>query len=94
MVIAQKSTQSLAAPHGPLALPIRRPREQQDVTLPLTIPLALLRPAACGLVQYANEVQRRDLVSLDIALAITAAAGDQASSRAWASRIDCNDVTF
>jgi hypothetical protein len=56
--------------------------------------VVLLRPAACGLVQYANEVQHRDSVSLDIALDITAAAGDQASRRAWASRIDCNDVTF
>ena len=37
MVVAQESTQSLAAPHWPLALPIRRPRKQQDVTLPLMI---------------------------------------------------------
>src|SRR5258707_15792618 len=41
MIIAQKPTQSLAAPHWPLALPIRRPRKQQDVTLPLMIPLAM-----------------------------------------------------
>jgi hypothetical protein len=41
MIIAQKPTQSLEAPHWPLALPIRRPRKQQDVTLPLMIPLAM-----------------------------------------------------
>src|SRR5260370_18474199 len=39
MIIAQKPTQSLAALYWPLALPIRRPRKQQDVTLPLMIPL-------------------------------------------------------
>ena len=41
MIIAQKPTQSLAAPHWPLALPIRRPRKQQDVALPLVIPLGM-----------------------------------------------------
>jgi hypothetical protein len=41
MIIAQKPTQSLAAPHWPLALPIRRPRKQQDVALPLMIPLGM-----------------------------------------------------
>src|SRR4030088_177242 len=41
MIIAQKPTQSLAAPHWPLALPIRRPRKQQNVTLPLMIPLGM-----------------------------------------------------
>src|SRR5258707_9381744 len=41
MIVAQKPTQSLAAPHWPLALPIRRPRKQQDVTLPLMIPLGM-----------------------------------------------------
>jgi hypothetical protein len=37
MIVAQKPTQSLAAPHRPLALPIVCPRKQQDVTLPLII---------------------------------------------------------
>src|ERR1700704_2790101 len=41
MIIAQEPTQSLAAPHWPLALPIRRPRKQQDVALPLMIPLGM-----------------------------------------------------
>src|ERR1700757_2506611 len=41
MIVAQKPTQSLAAPHLPLAVPIRRPRKQQDVTLPLVIPLGM-----------------------------------------------------
>ena len=41
MIIAQKPTQSLAAPHWPLALPIRHPRKQQDVALPLMIPLGM-----------------------------------------------------
>jgi hypothetical protein len=35
MIVAQKPTQSIAAPHRPLALPIVCPRKQQDVTLPL-----------------------------------------------------------
>jgi hypothetical protein len=37
MIVAQKPTQSIAAPHRPLALPIVCPRKQQDVTLPLMI---------------------------------------------------------
>jgi hypothetical protein len=41
MVIAQEPAQSLAAPHWPLALPIRHPRKQQDVALPLMIPLSV-----------------------------------------------------
>jgi hypothetical protein len=41
MIVAQKPTQSLAAPHWPLALPIRHPRKQQDVALPLVIPLGM-----------------------------------------------------
>ena len=41
MIIAQKPTQSLAAPHWPLALPIRHPWKQQDVALPLVIPLGM-----------------------------------------------------
>jgi hypothetical protein len=56
MIIAQKPTQSLAAPHWPLALPIRRPRKQQVVALPLMIPLGMemvdmalsRRPGSCG----------------------------------------------
>jgi hypothetical protein len=41
MIVAQKPTQSLAAPHWPLALPIRHPWKQQDVALPLVIPLGM-----------------------------------------------------
>jgi len=41
MIVAQKPTQSRAAPHWPLALPIRHPRKQQDVALPLMIPLGM-----------------------------------------------------
>ena len=41
MIIAQKPTQSLAAPHWPLALPIVFSRKRQDVTLPLMIPLGM-----------------------------------------------------
>jgi hypothetical protein len=41
MVVAQQSTQSLAAPHRPLAVPIRCPRKQQDVALTLVIPLGM-----------------------------------------------------
>jgi hypothetical protein len=41
MVVAQKPAQSLLAPHWPLALPIRRPRKQQDVALALVVPLGM-----------------------------------------------------
>src|SRR5260370_30919184 len=41
MVIAQETAQSLAAAHWPLALPIGYPRKQQDVALPLMIPLSV-----------------------------------------------------
>jgi hypothetical protein len=41
MIIAQKPTQSLAAPHRPLAVAVRVLRKQQDVTLPLMIPLGM-----------------------------------------------------
>ena len=41
MIVAQQPAQSLLAPHWPLALPIRRPRKQQDVALPLMIPLGM-----------------------------------------------------
>ncbi len=41
MVIAQKPTQSLAAPHWPLALPIAISRKQQNIALPLMIPLGM-----------------------------------------------------
>ena len=41
MIIAQEPAQSLAALHRPLALPIRRQRKQQDVALPLVIPLGV-----------------------------------------------------
>jgi hypothetical protein len=41
MVVAQEPTQSLVAPHWPLAVAIRLPRKQQDVALPLVIPLGM-----------------------------------------------------
>src|SRR6266851_8964883 len=41
MIVAQKPTQSIAAPHRPLALPIVCPRKQQDVTFPLMISLGM-----------------------------------------------------
>ena len=41
MIVAQEPTQSLAAPHGSLALLIRVPRKQQDVALPLVVPLGM-----------------------------------------------------
>jgi len=41
MIVAQKPTQSIAAPHRPLALPIGYPRKQQDIALPLVIPLGM-----------------------------------------------------
>ena len=41
MVIAQEPTQSLAAPHRPLAAAVRLPRKQQNIALPLVIPLGV-----------------------------------------------------
>jgi hypothetical protein len=41
MIEAQKPAQSLVASHGSLALPIRHPWKQQDVALPLVIPLGM-----------------------------------------------------
>jgi hypothetical protein len=41
MIVAQKPAQSLAAPDRPLALPIGYPRKQQDIALPLVIPLGM-----------------------------------------------------
>src|SRR5262245_22731564 len=41
MVIAQESAQSLAALNRPIAADVRTPREQQDVALPLMIPLGM-----------------------------------------------------
>jgi hypothetical protein len=41
MIEAQKPAQSLVAPHRPLALPIRHPWKQQDIALPLVIPLGM-----------------------------------------------------
>jgi len=41
MIEAQKPTQSLVAPHWSLALPIRHSWKQQDVALPLVIPLGV-----------------------------------------------------
>jgi hypothetical protein len=41
MVIAQEPAQSLAAPHRPLAVAVRIPGKQQDVALPLVIPLGM-----------------------------------------------------
>jgi hypothetical protein len=42
MVIAQEPTQSLAALHGLLAADVSIPREQQDVVLPLMVPLSMV----------------------------------------------------
>ena len=42
MVIAQEPTQSLAALHRPLAVTSPIPREQQDIALPLMIPLSMV----------------------------------------------------
>ena len=42
MVIAQEPTQSLAASYGLLAADVRLPREQQDVALPLVVPLRMV----------------------------------------------------
>jgi len=41
MIVAQKPTQSLVAPHRPLAVAVRIPGKQQDVALPLVIPLGM-----------------------------------------------------
>jgi hypothetical protein len=41
MIVAQKPTQSLAAPHKPLAVAARIPRKQQNIALPLVIPLGV-----------------------------------------------------
>ena len=41
MVIAQESAQSLAALNMPVAANVRTPREQQDIALPLMIPLGM-----------------------------------------------------
>ena len=42
MIVAQEPTQSLAAPHRPLAVPIRRgARKQQDVALALVVPFGV-----------------------------------------------------
>ena len=41
MIVAQEPAQSLAALHRPLALTICRQRKQQDVALPLVIPLGM-----------------------------------------------------
>ena len=39
MIVAQKPAQSLAAPHWTLAVAVRIPRKQQNIALPLVIPL-------------------------------------------------------
>jgi hypothetical protein len=41
MIIAQKPTQSLTAPHRPLTMAVRVSGKQQDVALPLVIPLSM-----------------------------------------------------
>ncbi len=41
IVIAQKPTQSLAAPHRPLAVAVHIPRKRQNIALPLVIPLGM-----------------------------------------------------
>ena len=65
MVIAQEPAQSLAAPHGSLALTIRRQRKQQDVALPLVIPLGMemldviaQHPPQRALVDGARDIAR------------------------------------
>jgi hypothetical protein len=42
VIITQEPTQPLAALHGPLAADLRVMREQQDVALPLVIPLGMV----------------------------------------------------
>src|SRR5665811_457966 len=42
MVMAQEPTQSLAALHGLLAADVGIPREQQEVVLPLMVPLSMV----------------------------------------------------
>ena len=42
MVITQETTQPLATSHRPLATRFRDPRKQQDVGLPLMIPLGMV----------------------------------------------------
>ena len=41
MIVAQKPAQSLAAPHRPLAVAVRIPRKQQNIALPLVMPLGM-----------------------------------------------------
>ena len=41
MIVAQKPAQSLVAPYEVLAVAALIPRKQQDVALPLVIPLAM-----------------------------------------------------
>jgi len=41
MIVAQEPTQSLATMHRPLAAAVRVPRKQQDVALPLVVPLGM-----------------------------------------------------
>src|SRR4030081_2246948 len=41
MIVAQKPTRPLAAPHRPLAVAVRIPRKQQNIALPLVIPLGM-----------------------------------------------------
>lgn len=41
MIVAQEPTQSLAAANRPLAAAVRVPGKQQDVFLPLVIPLGV-----------------------------------------------------
>src|SRR5262245_25116014 len=45
MVIAQESAQSLARLNRPVAANVRTPREQQNIALPLMIPLSMDRIA-------------------------------------------------
>src|SRR5215470_12290556 len=42
MVITQEAAQPLAALNRPVAADVRAPREQQDIALPLVIPLAVV----------------------------------------------------
>src|SRR5438309_11787 len=42
MIITQESAQSLTALNRPVAADVRTPREQQDIALPLVIPLAMV----------------------------------------------------
>ena len=41
MIVAQEPAQSFATPHRPLAVAVRASRKQQDVALPVVVPLGM-----------------------------------------------------